>query len=430
MTTELIVLLGDSDVGRLHRDRNGRVGLTYAPEWRAAPGAFPLSVSMPLALEDHGHASVDPFLWGLLPDNELILDRWARRFRVSARSAFALLTHVGEDCAGAVRFVTAERMADLPREDRGAMAWLDEAEVAERLRLLRTDAAAWRTDRDNGQFSLAGAQPKTALAFVDGRWGVPTGRLPTTHILKPGIPGLDAQAENEHFCLTLGRALGMPVASSHVRRFGEETAIVIERYDRVAQGKRILRVHQEDTCQALRLHPARKYESEGGPGARAIAALLRQHSRRASEDVETLVDALAFNWLIGGTDAHAKNYSLLIGAEGRVRLAPLYDVASALPYEHLSARKLKLAMKLGGTYRLWDVGRHQWSRLAAELDLDAEAVIARARDMAERMPDLAADITRRLVAEGLGSAVLRRLDAEVRASAKRGAARLRAAARG
>jgi serine/threonine-protein kinase HipA len=424
MSAELILLLGDSDVGRLRRDRNGRVSLRYTPAWRAAPGAFPLSVSMPLALEEHGHASVDPFLWGLLPDNELILDRWARRFRVSARSAFALLTHVGEDCAGAVRFVTAERMAELPREERGAIEWLDDAGVAERLRLLRTDAAAWRTDRDHGQFSLAGAQPKTALALVDGRWGVPTGRLPTTHILKPGIPGLDAQAENEHFCLTLGRALGMPVAGSRIQRFQEETAIVVERYDRVTQGKRILRVHQEDTCQALRLHPASKYEAEGGPGARAIAALLRMHSRRPTEDVETLVDALAFNWLIGGTDAHAKNYSLLIGAEGRVRLAPLYDVASALPYEHLQVRKLKLAMKLGGTYRLWDIGRHQWSKLAGELDLEADAVVARARAKAEKIPDLAADLTRRLVAEGLGSPVLRRLDVEIRASAKRGAARL------
>jgi serine/threonine-protein kinase HipA len=421
---ELVVQIGDGEVARLRRGRTGRVSLTYVEAWRATPGAFPLSLSMPLALAEHGPSVVDPFLWGLLPDNELILSRWGERFQVSPRNAFGLLAHVGEDCAGAVRIVAPERLG----ADDDAVAlrveWLDDAAVAERLRLLRRDAAAWRTTGDLGQFSLAGAQPKTALLLLDRRWGIPSGRTATTHILKPGIAGLDAQAENEHFCLTLGRALGLPVAHSFIHRFDDEPAIVVERYDRVVHGGRVLRVHQEDVCQALAVHPARKYEAEGGPGARAIAGVLREHSRRPDEDVETLVDALALNWLVGGTDAHAKNYSLLIGAEGRTRLAPLYDVASALPYPHLQQRKLKLAMKIGGKYRLWEIGRHEWSKLAGEVGKEPDAVVARVRAMAERTPDLAADVGRRLVGEGLDAVATRRVEAAIREWATRCAGRL------
>src|SRR5207248_10152473 len=140
-----------------------------------------------------------------------------------------------------------------------------------------------------------------------------------------------------------------PAAASSVARFGGETAIVVERYDRVRVGREVVRVHQEDMCQALAELPTRKYENEGGPGTRAIVDLLREHSRRGVEDVATFLGGLAFNWLVAGTDAHAKNYSVLIGAGG-VRLAPLYDVASALPYRGVQLQKLALAMKIGGKY--------------------------------------------------------------------------------
>lgn len=424
MSEDLVVVLGAMEAARLRRDRGGRLTLTYASSWRERPGAHPVSLSMPLALERHDTAVVAPYLWGLLPDNEIILQRWAKRFGVSASNAFALLAHVGEDCAGAVRFVAPDRVDALAREGEGAIEWLDTAGVAARLRLLRSDAAAWRTTGDAGQFSLAGAQPKTALARVDGRWGVPSGRTPTTHILKPGIPGLDAQAENEHFCLALARAAGIPAAASEIARFDDELAIVVDRYDRAVQAGRILRVHQEDACQAMAVHPARKYEVDGGPGARAIAELIREHSRKPDEDLETFADALAFNWLIGGTDAHAKNYSFLIGADGRVRLAPLYDVASALPYDHLQVRKLRLAMRIGGKYRLWEIGRHEWTKLAGELRMDSEALVARVRAMAARLPDLAAELRGQLSAAGLDPAAMERLETEIRASATRFGARL------
>jgi serine/threonine-protein kinase HipA len=201
---------------------------------------------------------------------------------------------------------------------------------------LRADHAAWRLPRDTGQFSLAGAQPKTALLFQNGRWGIPSGRLPTTHILKPPTGRFDGHAENEHICLMLARNLGLPTAQSKVMRFKDEIAIVIERYDRQQKGNDIVRVHQEDMCQAFGIMPTKKYQNEGGPSAFNIAELLRTYSTDRQEDLDTFIAALAFNWLIAGTDAHAKNFSLLISSR-RVRLAPLYDVASILPYDERTA---------------------------------------------------------------------------------------------
>jgi serine/threonine-protein kinase HipA len=141
---------------------------------------------MPLASPEHKHELINSFLWGLLPDNEKILEDWSRKYHVSPRNAFGLISHVGEDCAGAIQFVRPERREEMARESAEAeVEWLSEDDIAERLRNLRRDHSAWRTPADTGQFSLAGAQPKTALLWDNGRWGIPSGRTPTTHIVKP-----------------------------------------------------------------------------------------------------------------------------------------------------------------------------------------------------------------------------------------------------
>jgi serine/threonine-protein kinase HipA len=392
--SELIALLNGREVGRVTRDNRGRLNFVYAEEWRAAV--------------EHGHRSVEAFLWGLLPDNDAVLDRWARRFQVSARNPFALISHVGEDCAGAVQFVRPDRLEGTLGQGPAEIEWLDEAGVAERLRVLRADHAAWRIPHDTGQFSLAGAQPKTALLYENGRWGIPSGRMPTTHILKPPTGEFDGHAENEHLCMRLASALGLITASSEVKWFEDEVAIVIERYDRQRTDAGILRVHQEDTCQALAILPTRKYENEGGPGARAIVELLRAFSGQPNEDVQRFIDALAFNWLIAGTDAHAKNYSLLIGAEGRSRLAPLYDIASILPYD-FDLQRVRLAMRVGGEYRLRDIGPRQWQRLAVELRLDGNALLERIHDLARALPDYVTSIGRVAEQEGLDHPLIARL---------------------
>ena len=404
--TELVALLDGKEVGRVHNDARGRLAFVYDDVWRQAADAYPLSLSMPLAAKEHGRAVIEAFLWGLLPDNERVLARWAAKFQVSARNAFALISHVGEDCAGAVQFVTPDRLATLRGGKEDTVEWLDDSDIAKRLKTLREDHAAWRLPRDTGQFSLAGAQPKTALLLQNDRWGVPSGRLPTTHILKPPTGHFDAHAENEHICLMLARGLGLPAAQSKVMRFGEEIAIVIERYDRQHKGNDIIRVHQEDICQTLGIMPTKKYQNEGGPGVADIVELLRAYSTDREDDLHTFVAALGFNWLIAGTDAHAKNFSLLLGA-GRVRLAPLYDVASILPYDEFDMHKVKLAMKIGGEYKLSQIGQRQWQKFAREMRINADELVELLISMAEQLPyEVNAARARE---EGLDDAVIERL---------------------
>jgi serine/threonine-protein kinase HipA len=155
------------------------------------------------------------------------------------------------------------------------------------------------------------------LLFVNGRWGLPSGRVPTTHFLKPPTGEFDGHAENEHFCLQLARTLGFAVPDSRIMRFENELAILIQRYDRRQTAPAVFqRIHQEDMCQTMAIPLTRKYQSEGGPGLREITDLLRIHSTKPEEDIQTVVDAVALNWVIAGADAHAKNYSVLIGADG------------------------------------------------------------------------------------------------------------------
>jgi serine/threonine-protein kinase HipA len=422
MTNELVTLLGGQEIGRVRRDARDRITFTYSDEWRCAEDAYPLSLRMPLAAREHGPAAIEAFLWGLLPDNEFVLERWAKKFQISPRNVFALITNVGEDCAGAVQFVQPDRVAamahahgdhDNEEEHHHDVEWLDEAGMEARLKALREDHAAWRLPRDTGQFSLAGAQPKTALLFEDGRWGVPSGRTPTTHILKPPTGQFDGHAENEHICLALARSMGLPTASSRVMRFGGEVAIVVERYDRIRTGNSILRVHQEDICQAMGIMPTRKYQNEGGPGVADIVDLLRTYSSAADDDVATFIDAVAFNWLIAGADAHAKNYSLLLSGGPRVRLAPLYDVASLLPYEQYDPWKTKLSMKVGGEYRLRDIRRAEWVKLARDVRVEADALIARIATMAAQLPDQISAVHATARAEGLDLPIIDALTAKL-----------------
>ena len=412
MSSELIALLDGIEVGRVSRDARGRLRFIYNGDWHNAADAYPLSLSMPLGAQEQGRSVVEAFLWGLLPDNELVLARWAAKFHVSARNVFALISHVGEDCAGAVQFVTPERLEAIRSGKEDEVEWLDESEMAKRLEILRKDHAAWRLPNDTGQFSLAGAQPKTALLLQNDRWGIPSGRLPTTHILKPPTGQFDGHAENEHICLMLARDLGLPAAQTKVTRFKEEIAIVIERYDRLANGNDIIRVHQEDVCQAFGIVPTRKYQNEGGPSPFDIIQLLRTHSTKREEDVDTFIGALGFNWLIAGTNAHAKNFSLLLSGR-RVRLAPLYDVASILPYEGFDMHKVKFAMKIGGEYKLSQIGLRQWQKFARKARVEPERLITRLAAMAKQLPDEVNAARVRAREQGLDASIVERLAANL-----------------
>jgi serine/threonine-protein kinase HipA len=391
MSDALLVILDDVVAGTLTRLSGGRLRFEYDAGYQEQSGHTPLSLSMPVPVSSHLDQQISPWLWGLLPDNDQVLRRWARDFHVSSSSPFSLLaTPIGEDCAGAVRFASPDEL-DRVLARAGEVRWLTEDEVAQRLRELREDSTAWLGRSFTGQFSLAGAEAKTALLLDGKRWGVPSGSIPTTHILKPAIAGLDDHDLNEHLCLDAARRARLIAARSAIAQFADETAVVITRYDRIGDaGKGIARVHQEDLCQALGLPPSAKYQNEGGPTPARIARLFRDAMtpQAGEEAVRRFADALIWNWLIAGTDAHAKNYSVLL-AGNQVRLAPLYDIASALPYG-THERKLRLAMKIGSSYDVF-LQRNRWPDAARDVGLDAEALVERARELARIAPDAFAD---------------------------------------
>lgn len=413
---ELRLLINGGLVANVAQRADGDLALTYDRSWQERADAFPVSLSMPLSQREHGDTAVRPFMEGLLPDDAAILERWARQFHVSPRNPFALLSHMGEDCAGAVQFVRPDRYADVASAGEGDVEWLSEGDVAERLRDLVEQRGTGRLPGDRGHFSLAGAQPKMPLLFDGGRWGIPSGRTPTTHILKPpaqrDLEGFDI---NEHFCLRLGKELGLAVAESTLQKFDDQEALVVARYDRVrvADGS-VVRLHQEDTCQALAVSPLRTYQNEGGPGPEDIVALLLRESNDPETDVAAFLDALALNWVISGTDAHAKNYSLLI-SPGTVRLAPFYDLISILPYPHrVHYRRAALAMRIDREYHLWKIRRRHWEGLAARCDLDPEPLVERIGQLVAAVPAAVEHAAAGLREEGIGDEIVDRVADEVR----------------
>jgi serine/threonine-protein kinase HipA len=408
----LDVYISGRRVGELHHLQGGKLSFSYDDQWMNGRVAIPLSLSMPTITKTYAGKMVEVFLWGLLPENEQTLAKWAQRFQVSARNPFALLKNVGRDCAGAVQF--------LPQGDeitRGeTFEALTDEQIGDRLRDLRRDGAATRRLGDAGQFSLAGAQAKTAFYFDNstGQWGIPLGDTPTTHIFKPPMPHLHGHTENEHFCLQLAQMLGMDAAHSQVLEFAGEKAIVVKRYDRRNIDGKTIRIHQEDMCQALSVMPTLKYENQGGPGVVTISNKVLSASNDPVRDRQTFMEANIFNWIIGSTDAHAKNYSMLLGAQSEARLAPLYDISSILPHLgegeiQAEMRDLKLAMKIDRVYPIDEVMPRHWKRCASSTKVGSEFTMQTVRHQIAVMPDLASECAAKVRAEGITHEIVDRL---------------------
>ena len=402
---KLLIYLNEHQIGTLLRKREGTLHFVYDADYVNGEEAVPLSLSMPLSQERHTNEVVSAFLWGLLPDSELVLTRWAQRFHVSPRNCFALLEAMGEDCAGAVRFVSPEKVGQVLA---GGRSLISEKEIEQRLADLRRDPSLGREPGDRGQFSLAGAQSKTALQRRGSQWYLPWGSEPTTHILKSPRPDLDGHVENEHFCMRLAEMVGLSVAGSEVLRFGTEAAIVVERYDRLRRHGRLLRVHQEDMCQALSIHPARKYQSDGGPGIVEIMELLNRSSRPV-EDRWRFIQAVAFNYLILGSDAHAKNYSLLLGRAGQIRLARFYDLASLLPYVK-RRNDCRFAMRIDRYYRDDQIQPRHFDRTARACEFPAAEMRRMMAEMATALPACATRILGEMEDARVSHPVVRKLE--------------------
>lgn len=349
----LNVFLNGRHVGRLRRESTGAIDFQYTPEWLDLGGTFPISLSLPLREDRYIGAPVINVFDNLLPDSEPIRRRVAERVGAEGIDPYSMLMALGQDCVGALQFLP-DGLDPGPVGDTAGKPVSDE-EVAHLITNLAAAPLGVGDDKDF-RISIAGAQDKTALLRRKGRWFKPTGTTATTHILKPQIGqlpnGVDLSnsVENEYLCLKLMTALGVPAANAEMAEYGGRRTLVVERFDRLwTRDGRLLRLPQEDCCQALSIPPTRKYQSEGGPGMREVIQLLKG-SDSPEDDITAFMRTSIIFWLLGATDGHAKNFSVFITPGGRFRLTPAYDVLSAQP--SLDARQIhrkmfKLAMSVG-----------------------------------------------------------------------------------
>ena len=410
MARELQVLVTDEKVGTLSLDK-GRIRFVYDETWRQGIDSFPLSLSMPLTAAEHSGAPIENYLWNLLPDREQTLIDLARRHSVTYSNPFALIGKLGRDLPGAVQIVPTEEIEDAMKRE--GVKRVGEEALADFLKRLVQNPSLNRINQDANHFSLAGAQPKKAILRINRRWYEHNGRTPTTHILKPPMLDLKAPVENELFCLLLAQAVGLRTAKSEAVTIGGEPAILVERYDRVRldgesripltkSGGTIYRIHQEDCCQATARPPSQKYQNQGGPSMSDVMQIL-EGSQDANEDRERFMKASAFNFVILGIDAHAKNFSILVDPTG-FRLAPLYDIISAAAYDtHFYD---KMAMKIGGEYRWRWIGIRHWERAARECRYPAGTLLTHVRDMIRLVSFNAPEVLKECRRSGLTASFL------------------------
>ena len=388
----LQVYLNGRLVGTLRREASGAIDFRYDAAWLDWQHALPVSLSLPLREDRYIGDPVIAVFDNLLPDSAEIRVRLAERLGADGSDAYSLLDKLGRDCVGALQFLPE---GDVPGPV-GHIAGHPASDAYIAAKLADLTAMPLGVDADEAfRISLAGAQEKTALLFWKSRWHVPEGSTPTTHILKPPIGllpnGIDfsLSVENEYLCMKIMAAFGLPTAEVDMAEFGGRRVLVVERFDRrwTADG-RLLRLPQEDCCQALSVPPTLKYEADGGPGMSHIFDLLK-----GSDDPE--IDRAAFLktqilfWLLGATDGHGKNFSVFLMPGGRFRLAPLYDVMSTQPARdagQLAKNRMKLALAVGDNqhYRVDEIAPRHFGQTAVINGLSVEAV----RDIFEELAGL------------------------------------------
>jgi len=411
-------------VGQLIRKTSGAIEFTYVNCWLDWQSAFPVSISLPLRDDKFIGAQVAAVFENFLPDNEAIRKSVAVRVGATGSDAFSLLHEIGRDCVGALQFLP-DGVSPLPLTELTGRDLADN-DICRILSELDITPLGIRAENDF-RISLAGAQDKTALLYKDGQWIEPSGTTPTSHIIKPQIGklsnGMDLtrSVENEYLCMKLMAAFGLRCAHVEMAQFNSQKALVIERFDRKwSDGGLLIRLPQEDCCQALSVPPTLKYQNEGGPGIVDIMAILRGSDNPGKDRYEFFKTHLIF-WLIGATDGHAKNFSLALSTNGRFQLTPLYDVLSLQPLfdkKQIPHKNFKMAMRVGRSnqYNVENIlGRHfiqtgQKSGLSLETlseiidDIAANtdaALNATADSLPEDFPDelfssIAAAIKRRL----------------------------------
>lgn len=361
---ELNVSLNGLKVGILAKDKNGGLHFSYESGWMTTPGARPISLSLPITKQNYSGDLVYNFFDNLLPDNPEIRNKIQARFGVATGHSFDLLAAIGNDCVGAIQLSTQE--PDSIQQIN--YKTLSEQEVEKLLQGYKDSPLGMEIDDQDFRISIAGAQEKTALINIDGLWAKPIGTTPTSHIMKlpigelPNV-GIDLtdSCENEFICLELARAFGFEVANTEVLHFGEQKVLSVERFDRKYASDKswLMRLPQEDFCQAMGISSAQKYQCDGGPSVADCVQLLAASSN--TQDRETFFKTQILFWLLAAIDGHGKNFSVFLEPNNNYRMTPLYDIISAYPVmskKSLQPQNIKMAMSLRGKN-----SQYKWSRI-------------------------------------------------------------------
>ena len=394
--TPLRVYLNNRRVGTLAREASGAISFSYHQDWLAWMHASPASLSLPLRETPYRGEAVRAVFENLLPDSDRLRRLIAETVGARGIDAFSMLAKIGRDCVGALQFVVGDDEAiDSTGSLEGEVVHHHEIEKI----LKGLSQAPLGLARDDAfRISVAGAQEKTALLRSDGTWIKPHGTTPTTHIIKTQIgrlpSGIDLtdSVENEYYCLKLAAAFGLPVNNVEIETFGETSALVIERFDRHwTKDKRLLRLPQEDCCQALSVPPTLKYQNEGGPGMIDILNLLNG-SDTPVEDQETFLKAQLVFWLIGATDGHAKNFSVFLSPGGGYRLTPLYDILTAQPAlsnRQIERKQMRMAMSVGKSrhYRFDKIHARHFVQTAKEAKLSKTRAVTIIEEVAAQVQE-------------------------------------------
>lgn len=384
MTDQLAVLLRGRVIGDWTRNRLGQYSFTYRQDYRST-GRIPLSPALPISDTRYGHQALAAYVEGLLPESATVRAAWAAELQTSD-TAFDLLAAMGRDCVGAVQFTVEDALDELT-ERSADYRRVTSKEIGIRLAGLRAAGATWTLPEEH--WSLPGAQEKFTLARLGKRWHEPRGAAASTHIVKPGVARLMHQAVLEYATMQVAGHLGLTVAATELADFAGETAIIITRFDRfLDDAPAVHRLHQVDFCQAMGRMPANKYEERNGPRTAELAAMLRRESARPEDDVRRFSDAVLFNYIVGAPDAHAKNFALLYPPRGGPRMAPLYDLSSALAYQPRAAGYdlSAVAMSIGGRRKFGQVLKKNFERHAEEMKLDRTERLHRVAEMATEAP--------------------------------------------
>lgn len=380
MSDLLNVYLNNEFVGVLSKDNNGGVCFQYDESAK-----HQLSLSLPIRKELYPNADCKGFFNGLLPESEQVRIYIGKKYGINPKNDFSLLQAIGYDCAGAVAFFE-DKPKNLKEYYTIKGRVLSDDELEEYINELPKKPLALGSDK---RLSLAGAQDKTAVILKNKKVAIPDDNVPSTHILKPAIVGLNETIENEYICLKVAEKLGIKIPNVRMGKANNTGYFLIERYDREIKNGKIKRIHQEDFCQASNIPSAYKYQSEGGVDFKRCVEILKKTTRPAVS-IKQFVELMIFNYLIGNNDAHGKNFSILHYDNGEIVFAPAYDVLCTSVYPELSS---KMAMKIGGYYESEKIYPRHFERMAKDIGISYTQVKKIIKNQCETLPDIVEEVS-------------------------------------